>query len=745
MSQDKDVAEVMAKKLPLGMEYESRKDAMQSMRLATLEATGHTVAVDGKSSGSKRIVVRCKCLFKLPLGHESGRKQCMLYQLEGFTCAQKIGETDRHYTRRRLAEAERFAKTKGFCSFKAVCVRCKPNMVSDDKSKDNKLYVWKWIIMADGKNYIPHDEMCTSVGKATGPLLQQIMRAKITVNRHMSRKQVVAAMTGAGSSISQANLPSKSAIYRQQHKIKHENLKWYNFNFGRLETYTNELQTMNTTWTVKLEKDDQNHFERLFIGIGSNIKVLEYAGLDVYALDSCHVKHLVAKGLQLHILVANQGNNRTVILAFSVDTTKSGASYTFFGEQCEALGIKNLFSIDRNFVPSLPVLFSDGMKGIEQALSVWGDTIHHAYCARHLAGSIRDMLKRMRSKAQEHNRKLLEGEQCWDVPAVTLADAQMYAVCRAPSEAKFRKQMNALAQSNKDAAKLLHKKDRTRYSQSAMMSMKPKPVRCHNKITSGLVEGTNGVLVSIRNEDPYTMVHELITYIAGKFHEQQKESQKLKDEDKVLTPYASKLFASQKVLAMSNQAYTVQALGSDLYKVQDSMSEGRENHTVCINKDNPSCFPCNFFNQHGIPCRHMMLAIGLNKPELLHERKDEFFKNFFHPSFFVKNLCFGYEDGAFMVPNAPMGPPLPKSMPMYDSEEEVMRDSEEEVLMLPPIGFSLDDYNKKKPRGRPRNKRIRSRGAVGDDGARLRKRSSGVRQGRSNAQVARDLLANFLL
>ena len=131
----------------------------------------------------------------------------------------------------------------------------------------------------------------------------------------------------------------------------------------------------------------------------------------------------------------------------------------------------------------------------------------------------------------------------------------------------------------------------------------------------------------------------------------------------------------------------------------------------------------------------MMLAIGLNKPELLRERKDEFFKNFFHPSFFVKNLILGY-DGSFMVPNAPMGPPLPKFM--RDSEEE-------EVLMLPPIGFSLDDYNKKKPRGRPRNKRIRSRGAVGEDGARLHKRSSGVRQGRSNAQLARDLLANFVL
>ena len=82
---------------------------------------------------------------------------------------------------------------------------------------------------------------------------------------------------------------------------------------------------------------------------------------------------------------------------------------------------------------------------------------------------------------------------------------------------------------------------------------------------------------------------------------------------------------------------------------------------------------------------------------------------------------------------------------MMDSEEEELMDSEEAELMLPPVGFTLDDYEKKKPRGRPRNKRIRSRGAVGDDGERLRKRSAGLRQGRHNAQAARNVLANFVL
>ena len=254
MSQD--VAGVMAKKLPPGKKYECRKDAMQALRFAILEATGHAVAVDKKASGKNRVVIRCNSLFKLPAEQERGRKQCVLYQLEGFVCPQEAGETPHQHALRRLAEAEAFAKTKGFCVFKAVCLRCKAKAImdsddesadgggaaimdSDDESadggdaedcggaedatagKDDK-YVWKWKIIGDGKNYFPHDESCTSIGKATGPVLMGIMKPKIGLNRHMSGKQVAAAMTGVGSRISRANLPSKSAMYRQQHKIKHE-------------------------------------------------------------------------------------------------------------------------------------------------------------------------------------------------------------------------------------------------------------------------------------------------------------------------------------------------------------------------------------------------------------------------------------------------------------------------------------------------------------------------------------------
>ena len=739
----------MAAMVPLDRTYGSRKAAMDAMRYAVVEATGHGISVDSKASGKKRVVVYCPSLFKVPLNQGKGKKVCVLHdtdRLDGFTCEQLPNEKTGVFAKRRVAAAEAFAKTKGFCGFKAVLNKIKVNVAHDTVGDvSNSLYVWKWKEMNDGKNYCPHDESCCHMTKLTGTLLRTAMKKKIHANMHMPGKQAKAAMTGAGTGITEANLPSQSSMYRAQYLIKNEELEWYNENWGRLETFLNELGEMNPTWTVTLEKDDDNRFKRLFVGIGSNIKVLQHAGLDVYALDSCHVKHIIAHGLQLHILVSYQGANRVVILAISVDTTESGASYTFFGQQCVALGIKDLFDIDRNIVPSLPVLFSDGMKGINEAIEIWGETVHHAHCVRHLAGSARDALKRQRAAALAYNRSHTAQRK---VPDASLADAQVFALCRASNKRDFRKQMNAITGSNKAAALYLQQKETKRFSQFAMMNMKPRSVHCHGRVTSQAVEGTNGVLVQQRKEHPYRMVTEIIAYAADQFYKHQTETQKWVQRGNTLTPYASKLFASQKSLATSNHAYTVRALGSDRYQVTDTLSAGRTSYTVCIDKNSPSCSPCNFFSQHLIPCRHMLLCIGTYDPELFTERRQEFIDNFFHPSFLVKNLGRAYEDGVFNMPSAPTGRPMPKVISLTSSDDD--DDDEEEELMLPPVGYGLDDYKKKKRAGRPRTKRIRSRGAQGNDGARLRlaklqKRSAGVRKSRGSAEKGRIALTNLEL
>ena len=268
--------------------------------------------------------------------------------------------------------------------------------------------------------------------------------------------------------------------------------------------------------------------------------------------------------------------------------------------------------------------------------------------------------------------------------------------------------------------------------QNPHLIVKPKLVFCHGHITSGCVKGTNVVLVNIQKEDPYNLLHNLNLYVAEQYHKQQEEVKRWASEGKVLSPYATNLFMQQKTLATSNQAYRINTIGSQHFRVVDTLSRARISHNVCIDKENPSCTPCDFWSQHLMPCRHMMLVIGTHQPTLLSESRNDFSQYYFHPSFLVKNLLAAYNGAVFCIPDHPVGPPLPEIITIdCDSIQ-----SQPPMRMLPSIGFGIDDYKGKTQRGRPRTKRIRSRGAVGNDGECLRKRSKRNKMGMDNNSEA---------
>ena len=93
------------------------------------------------------------------------------------------------------------------------------------------------------------------------------------------------------------------------------------------------MKTSNDDFHIILRKDKDNRFDRMFIGYQQNLRVIKKLGLDFYGIDSCHVRHLVAKGMQLHILVSSQGTNHNVLLDYSLDVNESSTSYICFGLQ----------------------------------------------------------------------------------------------------------------------------------------------------------------------------------------------------------------------------------------------------------------------------------------------------------------------------------------------------------------------------------------------------------------------------
>ena len=59
LNRNSKVARIMAEKLPAEQCYRTRKEAMDSITLATISAGGHGFMVDDRGSGNRRVVCYC--------------------------------------------------------------------------------------------------------------------------------------------------------------------------------------------------------------------------------------------------------------------------------------------------------------------------------------------------------------------------------------------------------------------------------------------------------------------------------------------------------------------------------------------------------------------------------------------------------------------------------------------------------------------------------------------------------------
>ena len=226
----------MSKSVPPGAVYVDRGNAVDAMKLANLQCSGHNIGIDGNGSGKKRVTMRCGSSFQLADGQKKGKKVAACHlAMTGFTCTRRADEKKLAFQQRRLSEAEQYAISLGHCPFKAVANKIKipagAAVVGDD---GGGIHGWTFKKMKNGNNFIGHREGCTEPGKAKGNVLTMVMKEAIHANPHMSNKKASAAIAGHSSSIlSLANLPSKSAMYRAQFGIKHEELAFYDHGFAR--------------------------------------------------------------------------------------------------------------------------------------------------------------------------------------------------------------------------------------------------------------------------------------------------------------------------------------------------------------------------------------------------------------------------------------------------------------------------------------------------------------------------------
>jgi hypothetical protein len=118
--------------------------------------------------------------------------------------------------------------------------------------------------------------------------------------------------------------------------------------------------------------------------------------------------------------------------------------------------------------------------------------------------------------------------------------------------------------------------------------------------------------------------------------------------------------------------------------------------------------------------------------------KQSFFVNYFHPAYLVSNAMEAYDCSDL---STVICFPEKFSGECLDVEDIDVKESDDPFdeatvtvgkIMLPPVGFSIDEYTLNKPRGRPRTKRIRGGGDLPGSGVgRISKQRTTVRSGRS--------------
>ena len=517
------VALQMSQLLPLNGTYPTRKLATAAIRRASNLGTGHGVRVDGNGSSKSRVKYICA-----NIGPAKARVGCD-------------------------------------CSFEAVALRKVTGRKrrgahcgGGDKEGNDALaqtFYWKFKTYDDtGLNYVPHSEDCTALARISNDILEPMLYESVAANPAITGKSMVSQLTARSTTLSQADLPSSRSIYRAKKTLVNGGDAYYNEYWARIETYLRDFKDANPECHVTLEKDPQNHFKRYFVGVKASVEILRHCGIDFFGVDACFTKHHIVNGMQLHLLCGRTGENTYVIIAWSLELAESNDTYQWFAAQCKKVGFDDLTRLVAGPLNRNPVCFADGFKGTDHFSRAF-PRLHHALCGLHLSKAIRSSLRRMRARGHKVE--------------VGFADKQVTAICASKTDEGYKSSLQNLNRTSNAAAGRLLSYDRNKW---CCNDMAKQGIPTFGHCTSNVVEGTNGVLEPARHKHPYEFLDEIVRYVSQRTSHHETMFQKLHDDGKLLTAFASTIFKESRDLAR-RRAYKIQAQANGTYLVWDESSK----------------------------------------------------------------------------------------------------------------------------------------------------------------------------
>ena len=342
------------------------------------------------------------------------------------------------------------------------------------------------------------------------------------------------------------------------------------------ETYL--LQSHPCAWDVSARQ-----FHRAYIALSSAKHFWCHGGTSFIICDGTFTK---TKGFRhiLLIVVAFDGNNQLVILAFAIVDVENADNWIFFKESLEA-----------DF-PGIKVWMSDTDKGIKSgafalSMSQSEDEFILSRCAWHLTENCREAVKA--SMPQKAKDLIIE-------------------LAKARTEDVYQRCLEQLRQLNDGWAQYMDgKKD-----EFASVSFLQRGHMRHGKVTSNGVETINGSLLEARGMPIVYMIESITQYQQEKYNERKVLAEVWLNSNKALTVYAEEQDALTGAKASKR---TVQMLELIHPNYRAKVSVGNVHNVagyieVSVNvEDKSRACPCLYYEETGMNCVHvkaLLLQLG---------------------------------------------------------------------------------------------------------------------------------------
>ena len=229
------------------------------------------------------------------------------------------------------------------CQYKVILDRARTK-------KKGKKAEYPWGIRSE--SYPIHCENCICKGKMSFREVKILTHDTSVCTIKESIKRIAAV-----NKIAQRSIP-KSVAVRYRMECRYTGYKNYDVNWGKLDKWGQQFIDRNPGSKFDLEVDQEGRFKRMFIGIGSAVRIATKTGLEFSGIDGTFFKHVEYKGVIL-ILVTRDGNNKILLVAWVICTTEKGENYNYMAEKLKEMdGMGEYLNQPRH------LMYSDRHKGI---------------------------------------------------------------------------------------------------------------------------------------------------------------------------------------------------------------------------------------------------------------------------------------------------------------------------------------------------------------------------------------------